>query len=429
MKPSETTETFALSLDAADPLAAFRDRFLLPAGKVYLNGNSLGAASKDAVAAVQRVLEEWRQLGIGGWLAGEPPWFYYAEKVGAMAAGLVGADADEVVATGTTTLNIHALVNTFFAPQQKRSKILADELTFPTALYALQGQVRMKGLDPGKHLLLARSADGRTLDEDSIAALMDEDVAVALLPSVLYRSAQLLDMGYLTRAAHKKGIIIGFDCAHSVGAVPHDFTAIDADFAVWCGYKHLNAGPGSTAFLYLNRRHFDKQPLLAGWFGYEKERQFDLAVDFAHQRSAGGWQVSSPGIFAVAAAEGALKIVLEAGIGRIREKSLALTSYLIDLVDTLLAGPPYSFRVASPRVPGRRGGHVALEREQDALPISAALKQMGMVVDFRAPDTIRISPAALYNTYHEVWTVVQCLKEIIDRGLYREQDPARQAVP
>ncbi|MBE0665142.1 MAG: kynureninase, partial [Candidatus Aminicenantes bacterium] len=135
MKPSETTETFALSLDAADPLAAFRDRFLLPAGKVYLNGNSLGAASKDAVAAVQRVLEEWRQLGIGGWLAGEPPWFYYAEKVGAMAAGLVGADADEVVATGTTTLNIHALVNTFFAPQQKRSKILADELTFPTALY------------------------------------------------------------------------------------------------------------------------------------------------------------------------------------------------------------------------------------------------------------------------------------------------------
>jgi kynureninase len=429
MERFKTEETFALSLDAADPLAAFRERFLLPPGKVYLNGNSLGAASKAALASVQRVLEEWWHLGISGWLAGDPPWFYFAEKVGAMAAGLVGAGVDEVVATGTTTLNIHALVSTFFAPQQQRRKILADELTFPTALYALQGQVRMQGLDPEKHLLLARSTDGRTLDEDKIVGLMDEDVAVALLPSVLYRSAQLLDMGYLTRAAHKKGIIIGFDCAHSVGAVPHDFSGMDIDFAVWCSYKYLNAGPGSTAFLYLNRKHFNREPLLSGWFGYEKKKQFDLAVDFSHQKSAGGWQVSSPNILAIAAAEGALKIVLEAGIERIREKSLALTAFLIDLVDTLLADAPYSFRVASPREPGHRGGHVALEREQDALGISEALKQMGMVVDFREPNTIRIAPVALYNTYHDVWTVVHCLRQIIDRGLYKDQDKSRQAVP
>ncbi len=258
---------------------------------------------------------------------------------------------------------------------------------------------------------------------------MSEEVAVALLPSVLYRSAQLLDMGYLTRAAHSKGIVIGFDCAHSVGAVPHDFSALDVDFAVWCSYKHLNAGPGSTAFLYLNRRHFEREPLLCGWFGYEKETQFDLAIDFSHQRSAGGWQVSSPSILAVAAAEGALKIVLEAGIERIREKSLGLTSYLIDLVDALLAEAPYSFRVASPREPGRRGGHVALGRDREAMRISEALKQMGMVVDFRGPNTIRIAPSALYNTYHEVWTVARSLKEIIDRGLYREQAQARKAIP
>jgi len=424
-----TTETHALALDKADPLRVFRQRFLLPPGKIYLNGNSLGAASQDAVAAVQRVLGEWRDLGIGGWLAGEPPWFYYAEKVGAMAAELVGARADEVVATGTTTLNIHSLVSTFYAPQRQRRKILADELTFPTALYALQGQVRMKGLDPDKDLLLARSKDGRTLDEDQIAALMDKDVAVALLPSVLYRSAQLLDMGYLTRNAHKQGILIGFDCAHSVGAVPHDFTGIDIDFAVWCGYKHLNAGPGSTAFLYLNRRHFDRKPFISGWFGYEKKKQFDLALDFVHQQSAGGWQVSSPGILAVAAAEGALRIVLEAGIERIRAKSLALTTYLIDLVDTLLTDPPYSFRVASPREPGRRGGHVALERDLEALQVSQALKTLGMIVDFRGPNTIRIAPAALYNTFHDVWTVVNCLKEIIDRGFHKNQVFAIDAIP
>ncbi|MBN2346812.1 MAG: kynureninase [Candidatus Aminicenantes bacterium] len=429
MNTIDTSESHALSLDAADSLAVFRERFLLPPGKIYLNGNSLGAASKDSLASVQRVIAEWRRLGIGGWMGGDPPWISFAEKVGAMAAELVGARADEVVATGTTTLNIHSLVSTFFQQQPRRRKILADELTFPTALYALQGQVRMKGLDPGEHLLLARSADGRTLDEDGIAALMGEDVAVALLPSVLYRSAQLLDMGYLTRAAHKKGIVIGFDCVHSVGAVPHDFTAMDPDFAVWCSYKHLNAGPGSTAFLYLNRRHFDEPPLLCGWFGYEKERQFDLETDFSHQRSAGGWQVSSPSILAIAAAEGALKIVLEAGIERIRAKSLGLTSYLIGLVDALLADPPYSFRVASPREPERRGGHIALERDEEAMRVSEALKGMGVVVDFRGPATIRIAPAPLYNTYHEVWRVVRCLKEIIDRGLYEGQARSRKAVP
>lgn len=429
MTALQTSETHALALDAADPLRAFRQRFLLPPGKVYLNGNSLGAASKDAVAAVERVLAEWRDLAIGGWLAGAPPWFHYAETVGALAAELVGARAEEVVATGTTTLNIHSLVSTFYAPQGRRRKILADELTFPTALYALQGQVRMKGLDPAKNLVLARSADDRTLDEDKIAALMDKDVAVALLPSVLYRSGQLLDMNYLTRAAHRKGIVIGFDCAHSVGAVPHDFSALEIDFAVWCGYKHLNAGPGSTAFLYLNRRHFDREPFISGWFGYEKGKQFDLAVDFVHQRSAGGWQVSSPGIMAVAATEGALRIVLEAGIERIREKSMALTGYLIDLADALLKDPPYSFRVASPREPGRRGGHVALERDRQALQVSQALKAMGMVVDFRGPSTIRISPAALYNTYHDVWAVVNGLKEIIDRGLHRDPGLGVEAIP
>jgi kynureninase len=424
-----TTEAHALSLDAADPLRDFRRRFLLPAGKVYLNGNSLGAASQDAVAAVERVLGEWRDLGIGGWLNGSPPWFHYAEQVGALAAGLVGARPEEVVATGTTTLNIHSLVSTFYAPQRQRRKILADELTFPTALYALQGQVRLKGLDPARDLLLVRSRDGRTLDEERIAALMDRDVAVALLPSVLYRSGQLLDMNYLTRAAHRKGIVIGFDCAHSVGVVPHDFSALEIDFAVWCGYKHLNAGPGGTAFLYLNRRHFDREPFITGWFGYEKQKQFDLAVDFVHQQSAGGWQVSSPGILAVAAAEGALRIVLEAGIERIREKSLALTGYLIDLVDALLADPPYSFRVATPREPGRRGGHVALERDQEALQVSQALKALGMVVDFRAPGTIRISPAALYNTFHDVWAVVNSLKEIIDRGLHKDPRLMPGAIP
>ncbi len=422
-------EDFARELDTVDPLAGFRDRFHLPAGKIYMVGNSLGLPAKDSVEAVSRALDEWKDLAIGGWMRGEPPWFSYAERVGAMAAELVGASPEEVVATGTTTLNIHALVSTFYAPEQGRTKILADELTFPSALYALQGQIASKGLDPAEQLVLARSRDGRTLNEEDIVGLMDESVAVALLPSVLYRSAQVLDMEYLSREAHKRGIIIGFDCAHSVGAIEHSLDEWDVDFAVWCSYKHLNAGPGSTAFLYLNRRHFDREPVIRGWFGYDKERQFDLNLDFEHAKCAGGWQVSSPGILGIAACEGALKILAEAGIERVREKSLGLTSYFIYLVDSVLSEAPYSFRVGSPREPERRGGHVAIERDEDAVRIGEALKLRGVIGDFRAPNIIRIAPCALYNTYHEVWRVANHLKDIVDSRSFCELSARRGVVP
>jgi len=428
MNQFELGEDFALIKDARDPLAKFRERFYPPQGTVYLDGNSLGLASLDAVAAIERVVEEWKELGIRGWLNGQPPWFYYAEQVGALAASLVGARPEEVVATGTTTVNIHALVSTFYARHQTRTKILADELTFPTDLYALAGQIEWRGLDPKEHLVLVSSEDGRTLDEERIVALMDEDVAVALLPSVLYRSGQLLDMEYLVREAHRRGIIIGFDCAHSVGALPHRLSDWGVDFAMWCSYKYLNAGPGSTAFIYLSERHFQREPLLKGWFGYQKDRQFDLALDFAHEASAGGWQISSPGIFGIAAAEGALKIHHEAGIERIRQKSIDLTSYLIFLVDEILAKAPYRFSIGTPREPSRRGGHVALERDSEAMRINEALIAKGFVGDFRPPKTIRIAPVALYCSYRDVWRTVQCLKEIIDEEGYLKFSEQRKAV-
>ncbi|UCH94925.1 MAG: kynureninase [Candidatus Aminicenantes bacterium] len=421
-------EAFALKMDAADPLARFRDRFYIPLKTIYLDGNSLGLMPKSAEEPLNRVLEEWKNKAIGGWLDGESPWFYFAEKLGAMCAELVGAESDEVVCTGTTTINIHSLVSTFYQPKGKRTKILADELNFPTDIYALKGQIKLRNLDPKKHLVLVPSQDGRILDENTIIKSMTDEIAVALLPSVLYRSGQLLDIPLLTKKAHERGIFIGFDCSHSVGAVPHQLSQWEVDFALWCSYKYMNGGPGSPAFLYLNRKHFKREPLLAGWFGYIKEKQFDMLLEFQHAASAGGWQISSPGILGAASLEGCLKIFQEAGIERIREKSIRMTSYLMHLVDHILPENQYHLKIGTPRDPDRRSGHVALEGDEDLWRIHQALKARGVIPDFRPPGLIRFAPIALYNTYHEVWQTIHHLKEIIDTKEYQSFSSTKTAI-
>jgi kynureninase len=423
----EKGEDFALRLDLEDPLAHFRRRFYNPKRTIYLDGNSLGLLSKDSEESVLRVLDEWRDLGIRGWTEACQPWFYFAEKLGSMCARLVGAEPEEVVATGSTTVNIHSLVNTFYQPSAKRKKILADSLTFPTDIYALRSTVELRGVDAGQNLILAPSVSDRFLNEDQIIELMDNDVALVFLPSVLYRSGQLLNMQMLTENAHKRGIPIGFDCSHSVGVVPHYFDKWNVDFALWCSYKYLNGGPGGTAFLYVNKRHFDREPALAGWFGYVKERQFDLDIDFEHSQSAGGWQISSPPILSSAPLEGSLKMILEAGIDSIREKSLKMTSYLAYLIEETLSKPPYNFSIGTPREAERRGGHVALEHKE-GMRISEALRARGVISDFRPPNVIRLAPIPLYNTYHEVWKTTQHLGAVIVNKEYERFSEQRKDI-
>jgi len=423
----KATEDHAYKLDSEDSLARFQQRFYIPKGIIYMDGNSLGLLSKDSESSVFRVLNEWKTLGIKGWLEAERPWFHFAEDLGAMCAKFVGAEPEEVVATGTTTVNIHSLVNTFYQCNGRRKKILADELDFPSDIYALRSVIELKGLDPVENLILVPSEDGRFLDEKKIVDLMDEEVALVFLPSVLYQSGQLLNMQYLTEEAHNRGISIGFDCCHSVGVVQHNFDEWDVDFALWCSYKYLNAGPGSTAFLYINKKHFDREPALAGWFGYVKDKQFDMSLNFEHSKSAGGWQISSPAILSSAPVEGALKIILEAGIEAIRKKSLKMTSYLMYLVDESLAEHPYNFAIGTPREPQCRGGHVAIEHK-DGMRISEALRARGVIPDYRPPNIIRIAPVPLYNTYCEIWRVVQHLREIIDKKEYEKFPKERKMV-
>jgi kynureninase len=418
MSGFESGEDYALGLDGDDPLAPFRDRFYRLPGVIYMDGNSLGLLSRDGEETLLRVLEEWKDKSIRGWTEGEVPWVWYGERIGCMMAGLVGAQPEEVVVTGSTTINIHTLVATFYSPEGRRTKILADELNFPSDLYALSAQIRLRGGDPERDLILVESGDGRYMEEEDIIDAMDNGVALALLPSVYYRSGQLLDMELLTGEAHDRGIIMGFDCSHSVGVVPHRFDEWGVDFALWCNYKYLNGGPGCTAALYVNRRHLGVQPGLAGWWGHEKGTQFDMNIEFTPASTAGAWQIGTIPMLSSAPIEGALHLTLEAGMEEIRRKSLNLTGYLIFLIDELLTQPPYNFKVGTPRTPERRGGHVALEHPTEAYRIAEALKDRGVLPDFRPPNIIRLAPVPLYTSYHDVWRVVEHLREIMDNEEY-----------
>jgi kynureninase len=422
-----TDAAYAAELDRDDPLAAFRGRFYVPPDKHYFDGNSLGLLSRDAEAAVLRVLAEWRDLAIGGWLGAATPWYYLGEELAKLTAPLLGAAAAEVAITGTTTVNLHNLVATFYRPVGQRRKIVATALDFPSDLYALRSQLALRGANPQADLLLVPSRDGRTIATADLIAALDETVALLLLPSVLYRSGQLFDIATLTAAAHARGVLAGWDCCHSIGAIPHQFDAWEVDFACWCGYKYLNDGPGGTAGLYVNERHFGLAPGLAGWWGSDKARQFDMSPDFDRALNAGAWQISTVPVLSTAALQGALQIFAEAGIEAVRAKSLRLTGYLMDLLDAGLTAPPYNYAIGTPRVPDERGGHVAVEHA-DGARIARALKARGVVPDFRPPNVIRLAPVALYTSFTDVWQVTQHLRAILDNREHEAYPVGRDVV-
>ena len=417
-------EAYARERDAADPLGDFADRFTLP-DELYLDGNSLGPVSDAAEQHVDAMLSAWREYGIRGWTESDPPWFTYGESLGDDLAPLLGAAGEECIVTGTTTVNIHTLIGTFLDTLDADDDrgVLVNELDFPTDHYAIRAQLRQRGLNPDEHLHLVESRDGRTIATEDVVAAMDErDVGIVFMPSVLFRSGQLLDVEAITEAAHERDILAGFDLAHSVGVVPHELSAHGVDFAVWCSYKYLNAGPGAVAGLYVNERHFGTTPALAGWWGHDKETQFDLNLTFTPADDAGAWQISAVPMLSTAPLAGSLELVHEAGIDRIREKSLELTSYLMTLVDERLA--ERGCTVGTPREPERRGGHVAIEHP-DAYRLSQALRDRGAIVDFREPNVIRVCPAPLYVGFREVRAFVDLLADLIDERVYEAYDTER----
>jgi kynureninase len=404
------------ALDAADPLARFRAEFHRPPGKIYLDGNSLGLLSRPAEAALARVVAQWRTQGIGGWTDAASPWLTLAEKCAERLSPLLGAAPDELCVTGQTTANLHQLLATLFEVNRPggsgRTVILGDALNFSSDTYALHSHLRLRGLDPSTHLRLIPSRDGRTLrHEDVLDALAAPDVQLVVLPAVVFTSGQLLDVAAVTRAARERGVIIGWDLSHSIGAVPHALDRDGPDFAFWCHYKWLNAGPGAVGGLYLNRRHFGRAPGLAGWWGVRADRRFAMAPGHEPAAGAAALHVGTPHILSLAPLLGSLELIAAAGgVEALRKKSLALTDFLLERIDAELV--PLGVEVVTPRSHAARGGHLALAYP-DAWRLCQALQAAGIIPDFRQPDLVRLAPSPFYTSFAECAMAVARLKEIL----------------
>ena len=418
MKQQASREA-AAELDAADALADYRQRFFIPPGQIYLDGNSLGLMSRDAERTLLAVLAKWKTGGIGGWLEGDSPWFTMSETLSERVAKLVGAEAEEVAIANSMTINLHQLLATLYQPKAQRTKVLIDAHSFPTDRYALRSHLRLRGLDPDEHLVIAPAGDSRFLDEAEIEkALANPELHMALFPSVVYTTGQLLDLERLCRAARRHGVIIGLDLSHSIGVMPHAVDDWGADYAGWGHYNWQNAGPGAVAGLYLNRRHFGADGMvnagLAGWWSVHKESMFEMSDDFFPGLGASALQIGTPAVLSMAPLDGALRPVEEAGLERIRAKSLALTAFLTRAIDAELA--EFGFEIGTPREPARRGGHVSLIHPE-AQAMCLALRARGVVPDFRKPDVIRLAPSPLYNTFADCWEAIEALKAMaVDRS-------------
>jgi kynureninase len=382
-----------------------REHFLLPEG-IYLDGNSLGPMTVAARVAIETRLKQWQEHAVNAW----EDWFELAERLSPILAPLIGAQTNEVITTGSISTNLHALLATFYQPKGKRKNILATWLDFPSDLYVTQSwATRMQ-----TELKLIPSRDGHTLHPDDILTALTEDIAVAILPTVLYRSGQLLDIASITKFAHEHGIIIGWDAAHSIGAMPHSLHQHQVDFAVWCTYKYLNAGPGAPGGLFVHENHHQLMPGLPGWWGQQKATQFEMRNEFTPAEGAGAYQMGTPSILGLAGLEGALKLFEQVSIEDIRQRSLELTGYLIELADKHL--PEMILR--TPRDSKERGGHVVLEHPE-AKRLALALRQHQIIPDYRSPNLIRLAPVALYNTETELETTIQTLRKLLDTKAYQ----------
>ncbi|RKR02827.1 kynureninase [Maricaulis maris] len=391
------------ALDAADPLAGFRNRFALPEGVIYLDGNSLGALPANVPARMDRMIrEEWGVDLIRSWNTHD--WINAPRRLGAKIARLIGAKPHEVIAGESTSVNIFKALTACLQLAPERSVILSEAGNFPTDAYMMEGLAALSGGRIRQSLVAS----------DAIEAALNTDVAALLLTHTHYKSGRLHDMADLTAKAQQLGIPVIWDLSHSAGALPVELNACHADFAVGCGYKYLNGGPGAPAFLFVAERHHDAIfPVLSGWLGHA--RPFDFRDDYEPAAGIDRFQCGTPAILGMAALECGLDIMLEADMATIRAKSQALGDLFIELVEDRLEG----FDLRSPREAAVRGSQVSIAHE-NGYAIMQALIASGVIGDFRAPDILRFGFTPLYVGYEDVWTAVDTLATIMRTGEWRE---------
>ena len=401
-------ESYAKEQDTVDPLAPYRKRFYIPEGIIYLDGNSLGLLSRDAEEEIGAALRDWQTEAIDGWTQAKGEnWITYAESLSPSLARLMGAEAEEVIATGSTTLNLHQLLATLYDPTKPQKAILTEGGIFPSTSYALHSHLRLRRLEPSQFLNVVPLNENHLLDEDALIHAMTEEVQMMVLSAVLYKSGQLLDITRLSIAAHERGILIGFDCAHSVGSIPHHLHEWGVDFAFWCHYKHLNSGPGAVGGLFLHRKHHALTPGIAGWFGNRRDSQFEMELNFDPEPSAAGLQIGTTHLLSLAPVRGSLRHFDSIGMNAIRRKSLALTRFLRSLLTEIP-----ELTLITPEEDNRRGGHLTYTHPS-AKALTESLRNAGIVIDFRPPNLLRFAPVALYNTFTECVHTAQKLKEIV----------------
>jgi kynureninase len=413
IEPDATARAFAkaeaeaLAADAADPLAAFRDEFLIPRNpdgseQAYFCGNSLGLQPKATREAVLDELDDWQSLAVEAHFRGKHPWMPYHAFVREDLAAVVGAKPQEVVAMNSLTVNLHLMMVSFYRPTAERPAILIEKHAFPSDRHAVESQVRFHGHDPATALIeLDGDEPDGSISDAAIFRAIDEHgsrIALVLLPGVQYRTGQAFDFRAITEAAHRKGCLVGFDLAHAAGNLALKLHDSGCDFAVWCSYKYLNSGPGAVAGCFVHERHArTDRPRFAGWWGHDQESRFRMGPDFVPTPGADGWQLSNPPILALAPLRVSLAIFRRAGMDALRSKSIALTGYFESLLRERL---DRVLEIATPREPERRGCQLSLRvrgGRDEGRALFGHLNAIGIVVDWREPDVIRAAPTPLYN--------------------------------
>ena len=409
MPTFDTDPAFAARLDAQDPLRAYRAEFLVPPAPggedmLYFCGNSLGLQPAAARRYLEEELDDWARLGVEGHFHAKRPWMSYHEQLAESTARIVGALPSEVVTMNTLTVNLHLLMVSFYRPTPARWKIIIEEKAFPSDQYAVASQLHAHGLDPVAGVVeIPLDEDGRFSTDaarETIARHRD-DAALLLLGGVNYYNGQFFDIPAITCAAHEAGIIVGVDAAHAAGNVPLRLHEWDVDFAAWCSYKYLNAGPGSTAGCFVHERHARRAdlPRFAGWWGHEKATRFEMPPVFRPIEGAEGWQLSNPSILPLAAIRASLDLFDRAGMDALRAKSEQLTGYLEFLLRERSSD---RWDIITPADPAQRGCQLSLRIPRDGGRLFDFLSSRHIICDWREPDVIRVAPVPLYNRFEDV---------------------------
>jgi kynureninase len=415
-----TDTDFARELDRADALARFRDEFVIEPEAIYLDGNSLGRLPKRSVERVHEIVErQWAHRLVRAWGEG---WFDAPQRIGAKISRLVGADADEVIVADSTSVNLFKLALAALRARPGRDKIVTDDLNFPSDIYVLRSALEVAG---ARHLEVVRSTDGIHGPVEALAQSIDERTALVALSHTVFKSGYVYDLSVVTNLAHDVGALMLWDVSHSVGAMPLALRDAGADLGVGCTYKYLNGGPGAPAFLYVRR---DLQETLVnpirGWFG--QRDAFHFALDYEPRRGIGRFLTGTPPLLSLGMVEPGIDLLLEAGLDRLRAKSVQQTEYLIALSDALLH--PLGFTLNSPRDTAQRGSHVSFGHAEGWRIDQALIEEMCVLPDFRHPDNIRFGIAPIYTSFSEIREAVVRLARVVSERRYEKYPAGRAAI-